>query len=266
MITRIVNKLKRILRKFNYKISKRKINKFSKNLSFNEVQKINQRKNEQYSFFHHYFWNLSPDWLKAHRAYFSIENRSYGEDAFHAMWYFLFKEFKPKNILEIGVYRGSTLSLFSLLSVKFNLASKIHGISPFSSAGDSVSNYLNNIDYLEDVKNNFVHFNLPPPTLHEGFSTDKEMIEIMGNQQWDLIFIDGNHDYEVVKADFNVCSQNLRKGGLIVLDDASLYTDYKPSSYSTAGHPGPSKFANEISPNEFLEILAVGHNRVFRKI
>ena len=248
------------------KLSKRKINKLNREYSIKELKNDFNNRNFQYKYFHHYFWNLAPDYLLKHRLYFSKEKRGFGEDAFHALWYKAFKEFKPKHILEIGVYRGQTLSLFSLLSENLSLEAEIHGISPFTSSGDEVSKYLDNLDYYNDVKKNFDYFGLPLPILHKGFSTDEEMIKIIQTEQWDLIYIDGNHDYEVAKQDFEICSKQLNKGGLIVLDDASLYTDYKPPFYSTAGHPGPSKVANEIDMNLFEEIISVGHNRIFIKL
>ena len=142
----------------------------------------------------------------------------------------------------------------------------MHGIGPLSSSGDGVSTYLDNLDYYADVKKNFDYFNLPAPFLHKGYSTDKNMIEQIQSEEWDLIFIDGNHDYDVAKADFIISSRNIKKGGLIVLDDASLYTGFKAPVYSTPGHPGPSKVASEIDTAVFEEILSVGHNRVFKKI
>src|ERR1017187_3059451 len=202
-----------------YNYSKRKRLQYNKELSIDEINEQFPSLNEKYLYFHNYFWNLSPAWLRSHREYFSKERRAFGEDAFHAMWFHLFKEFKPGKVLEIGVYRGSTLSLFSLLSQKFQLQTEVHGISPFSSAGDTVSKYLDNLDYYEDVKNNFRYFNLPIPYLHKGYSTDVKMIDKIKELEWDLVFVDGNHDYEVAKADFDVCSQHLKKGGLIILDD-----------------------------------------------
>ena len=255
-----------ILNKIKVIVSKRKIEKFNYELSLDKINEQFIDRTTLYKYFHHYFWNLSPDWLKMHRDYFSKEKRGFGEDAFHSMWYLLLKEFKPKNILEIGVYRGQTLSLFSLLSKKFSFKAEIHGISPFTSAGDEVSEYLESLNYYKDVKNNFNYLGLPLPILHRGFSTDKEMIKVIQTKQWDLIYIDGNHDYEVVQHDFDICSKQLKEGGLIVLDDASLYTNYKPQINSTAGHPGPSKLASEIDMNYFEEILSVGHNRVFKKL
>jgi hypothetical protein len=222
---------------------------------------------EQYLYFHHSFWHKSPGWLQAHRSYYKLEQRGFGEDSFHVMWYLLMKELVPKNMLEIGVYRGQVISLWALIAQKLDMTCDIHGISPFSSAGDNVSVYLSNIDYYADVLSNFSYFSLDLPHLHRGFSTDPEMVNIIESNIWDMIFIDGSHDYEVVKNDFKVCASTLTDGGIIVLDDSALYTGFVPPAYSTAGHPGPSILANEIvDANEFKEILSVGHNRVFQKI
>ncbi|WP_163407810.1 class I SAM-dependent methyltransferase [Flavobacterium ajazii] len=262
--------IKQILFTRIYKIklafTRRKINKYDKIYSLSQISHYLKSRNEKYNYFYHFFWNLSPKWLKEHRAYFSQNFRGFGEDAFHAMWFFVFKKFKPKYILEIGIYRGQTLSLFSLLGKKFEFEVDIHGISPFTSAGDKVSQYLGNLDYYKDVMINFDFFKLPLPVLHKGFSTDEDMIKVIKSKVWDLIYIDGNHDYEIVKQDFNICADSIKKGGLLVLDDASLNTDYTPSFYSTAGHPGPSFVASEINLDLFEEILSVGHNRVFMKL
>jgi predicted O-methyltransferase YrrM len=102
--------------------------------------------------------------------------------------------------------------------------------------------------------------------IHKGYSTDSDSIEIINQRKWNLVFIDGNHEYEIVKEDFENTSRNLADNGIIVIDDSSLYSDYIPKSYSTKGHPGPSRLADEIKKNQFTEILQVGHNRVFQKL
>ena len=251
---------------FKYNGSKKRNKKFDEEIAIEAGSKLGQSLNTVYNYFHHYFWNFSPKWLRDHRDYFRKDFRGFGEDAFHAMWYKIFKEFSPKKTLEIGVYRGQVISLWGLLSENFDTGTDIHGISPFSPAGDHVSIYLRNINYYEDVIKNCTVFNRKLPTLHKGYSTDTGMIELIKSQSWDLIYIDGNHDYEIVKKDFHVCGQAVSVNGLIVLDDSSLYTGYKPSSYSTAGHPGPSRLAQEIDSSKFKEILSVGHNRVFKRI
>jgi hypothetical protein len=206
-----------------------------------------------------------PNELKLHRRYFLQDQRGFGEDAFHVMWWMLFRKLRPEHFLEIGVYRGQTLSLAALLHRILGIESSVTGISPFSPAGDSVSRYRASVDYFEDTHLNFLAFDLSGPELLRAYSTDHIATARINQGAWDAIYIDGNHDYEVAKADWSVCSASVQAGGIIVLDDSALGTAYMPPRFATAGHPGPSKLAAEINPGEFREILRVGHNRVFQK-
>ncbi len=206
-----------------------------------------------------------PQVLKDHRAYFSENNRGFGEDAFHVMWWMLFRELRPQRFLEIGVYRGQTLSYASLLHQVFAISdSSVTGISPFLPAGDSVSQYSSTVDYWADTLSNFRHFSLPVPNLVRAYSTDQEAKSVIQSGSWDAIYIDGNHDYEIALSDWQVCSARVPRGGIVVLDDAGLSTSYRPPAFATGGHPGPSRLAAEIS-GDFVEILQVGHNRVFQR-
>ena len=206
-----------------------------------------------------------PDELKQHRQYFLQDQRGFGEDAFHVMWWMLFREMRPKRFLEIGVYRGQSISLAALLHRTLRIDGSVTGISPFSPAGDSVSTYRANLDYLQDTQLNFRAFDLPIRELLRAYSTDPIAIDRVRQETWDVIYIDGNHDYEIAKADWSVCSASIQSGGIIVLDDSALGTAYRPPRFATAGHPGPSQLAAEIGAASFQEILRVGHNRVFKK-
>lgn len=212
------------------------------------------------------FHRTVPAELRDHRAYYRIDRRGFGEDAFHTMWWRLVREFKPASFLEIGVYRGQVVSLIALLSKLEGIRCEITGISPFSSSGDSVSQYRSDLNYLEDTLNHFKHFGLPQPALVNAYSTDSEALKVIASRPWDMIYIDGNHDYEVVVKDWNACSSAVKPGGIIILDDSGLTTAYQPLAFSTAGHPGPSQLASEIDPKRFKEILQVGHNRVFQRL
>lgn len=212
-----------------------------------------------------YFHQHLPAELKEHRAYFLQDRRGYNEDAMHVMWFMLFQEFKPKAFLEIGVFRGQTINLAALLSRRNHVPCFVQGISPFSPAGDRVSRYRTDVDYLPDTLAHFKHFGLPAPTLLKAYSTDPEAEAVIRSRLWDVIYIDGNHDYEVARRDWIICSQNVPSGGIVVLDDSNLGTDYRPPLFATAGHPGPSQVVREIDAKQFREILRVGHNRVFQK-
>ena len=212
------------------------------------------------------FHRSVPTELRAHRAYYGIDRRGFGEDAFHTMWWRLVREFRPESFLEIGVYRGQVVSLIALLAKLEEIQCDVTGISPFSSAGDSVSRYRKDLDYLEDTLAHFKHHQLPKPTLVNAYSTDPEALQVIASRRWDMIYIDGNHDYDVVVKDWEACSNAVKPGGIIVLDDSGLTTAYQPPPFSTAGHPGPSRLASEIGAKHFKEILQVGHNRVFQQL
>lgn len=217
-----------------------------------------------------YFHQQLPNELRLHRAYFhnvASNRRGFGENPFHVMWFLLFREFKPSSFLEIGVFRGQTISLAALSARILGSPCEIHGISPFSSVGDSVSRYRGDIDYYQDTLINFDYFRLPHPRLLRAYSTDSAAVDLIRSKEWDMIYIDGNHEYEVATKDWEICSTHAKAGGFIVLDDAALTTSFQPPAYAaTRGHPGPSRLAQEIDRGKFRELLQVGHNRVFQKL
>ena len=239
--------------------------KYNEELTFSKAVDANKDLNFIYSYMLHHFHNRCPQIIREHRIYFDQEQRGFGEDAFHAMWWLLMIEFKPEKCLEIGVYRGQIISLWSLIAKTLNLTCEVHGISPFSPLGDSVSRYPKNINYQEDVINSFNHFELSHPTLIKSLSTETDGIDHINNTEWDLIYIDGSHDFDNVLADYNLCKNNLAPGGIIVFDDAGLWTEYNPSSYSFAGHSGPSRVAQEHALKEMILLGVVGHNVIFQK-
>src|SRR3954466_14699016 len=104
-----------------------------------------------------YFHQRLPREFVEHRAYFhnvSGNRRGYGENAFHTLWYLLLQEFKPSTFLEIGVFRGQTISLVALWAKITGNHCEVRGISPFSTAGDSVSQYRQQLDYYKDTLGN----------------------------------------------------------------------------------------------------------------
>lgn len=212
-----------------------------------------------------FFHQKAPDFLKTHRAYFCQGQRGFGEDAFHVMWYGLCQVCHPASFLEIGVYRGQVLSLVSLLAKSLDFDAFVCGVSPFTNAGDTVSKYSPSVDYWADTLENFKALGLLPPKLIRGMSDAKDVIHDFSSRSWDLIYIDGNHEYEIAQKDFLHCAKILNPGGKIVLDDSALLTSYRPPLFATAGHPGPSRLAAEADSLGFQEVLQVGHNRVFQK-
>lgn len=211
-----------------------------------------------------------PRVVRRHREFFKKDNRGFGEDVFHAMWLSVFIEFKPLTCLEIGVYRGQVLSLWGLLSKSLGLKAEIYGLSPFEPIGDSVGTYPGGLDYQKDVESNLRRFRVCNVHLVRSLSDTNYGRQFILSQNWDLVYVDGSHDYMAVRSDCDAGITALRSGGLLVMDDAALYVDYIPKMGSFAGHPGPSEVAVEMISGSLakgqLHFLGnVGHNLVFQK-
>jgi hypothetical protein len=182
------------------------------------------------------------------------------------MWWLIFKEFRPKECIEIGVFRGQTISLWALCGKILGYDVNIHAITPLSDAGDSVSRYPSGIDYQEDIANSFRIWELPQPRITKAYSADRAAIERIGSQKWDLVYVDGSHDYDIVKADVERGMSALGHGGLLVMDDSSLFMNYRAPWFAFRGHPGPSKVAESLGLGNGLYMGTVGHNNAFRSL
>ena len=234
-------------------------------VSFSEGVNASVSRNAIHLDCHKLFKNLPPE-IRRHRQFFSRKGRGFGEDALHTMWFLLFEEFRPKHCLEIGVYRGQVLSLWSLLAARMGYDVELTGISPFTSAGDEVSRYNKNINYKADTNSNLKRFGASNVRLIEAFSTDSFALSALEGEKYDLIYIDGSHDLDVVTQDYHNSKGALRTGGLLVIDDSSTYMPFSPPPYSFAGHPGPSKIVRDLALLEMKFLGGVGHNNVFIKI
>jgi predicted O-methyltransferase YrrM len=220
--------------------------------------------NALYDFLEHYYRIRAPQFIREHRGYFSQDNRGFGEDAFHAFWWLLLLYHKPKNCLEIGVYRGQVISLWALIGKVVGIDVLVNGITPLSPLGDSVSGYPDRVNYEEDLAVNFRHFGLAAPKICKAKSTEPAAKEFIKSQKWDLVYIDGGHDVETVLSDYKTCRDQLNPGGMLVFDDAALGFDYSPNAGSFAGHSGPSEVASKVAINELDLIAVVGHNVIFQ--
>lgn len=241
----------------------RRVAEYDVDLSLTEAAARFPDPNTLYRFLHHYYRYKAPAELRRHREYF--RTRGFGEDAFHAMWYLLFREVQPKVCLEIGVYRGQVITLWGLLGRMFGYEPAVYAVSPFSSAADGVSRYSQTIDYYEDVIANNAVFDLPAPHLVRALSTDAAASAFISSRAFDLAYIDGSHDFDVVLSDYRQCVRSLSPDGLLVLDDAARGSAYRPPAFAFAGHEGPSRVSRDFAQREQELIARAGHNHVFRK-
>ncbi len=153
------------------------------------------------------------------------------------------------GIVEIGVLDGLTTREIAKVSQV-----PIYGIDPIIS--DSMNKRL--IGSEEKIRQNLSFY--PKFVFFKDYS-----FNVVKNwkEQFDFIFIDGDHTYDAVKQDFFQWFPLLQQGGIIAFHDSAPVTS---TADLFAGWPGPIKLVAELKNNPALEFLEVQDSlSVFRK-
>ena len=200
--------------------------------------------------------------------HFSNTN-GFGELPFSWNWYIILQEMPEEfKFLEIGVYKGRLLSLIKLIANMLNKKSIIYGITPLDNVGDKYSTYETD-NYLNAIKNAFLYnqLDMDNVTIIKGLSQDKDVLDmVQKNDLYDIIFIDGCHDYEMVCQDIINYIPFLKQNGYLIMDDSSLYIKNPGGDFK--GHPDVGQAIIDILDKDtrMSELYACGHNRVWIKI
>ena len=114
---------------------------------------------------------------------------------------------KELKICEIGSYKGESTFLFAAS----NIFTEIHCIDPFVGDFDD-SDITNNWDEVKrEFWTNTRYFN--NIKLHQDFSYN--MASKFPDNYFDVVYIDGSHDYEDVKQDIELFLPKISKNGII---------------------------------------------------
>lgn len=204
--------------------------------------------------------------LSAHRTF--VENGyGFGERAFWWLWKLLVDDMPDSfQFLEIGVFKGAIPSLIRFLADRTERAATIVGITPLSGEGGRHDTYPDH-DYLQNITDLHEHFGQPMPTIYKGLSYDKDLqAAIADRPQFDIIYIDGGHDYEVVLADILFYGPRVKVGGYLVIDDCANYLAPVWGHYQGIKSVSDAvRTAVETDP-AWEHCLAVMHDRVWRKV
>ena len=102
----------------------------------------------------------------------------------------------------------------------------------------------------------------------KGLSTDpliKKQIRKIA--PFDIVYIDGGHDYASVVSDIKLAKEICKNNGFIVTDDASYWKDFGSLDFLFCGHKSVSKAVKNFleQDQQYTEEYCVGHLRAFRK-
>jgi predicted O-methyltransferase YrrM len=102
-----------------------------------------------------------------------------------------------------------------------------------------------------------------------GLSTDNKCKEsAIKHGPYDLVYIDGGHDYETVVNDIELSDKILKTNGLLVMDDASSLLNFKFDHKGFKGHQEVGLAIKDKLDNnpQYKHLFACGHNRVWKKV
>ena len=153
----------------------------------------------------------------------------------------LVEEYKPKNVLEIGVFCGVTSrNICELLKTNFGSDFRYYGLDLFGSSKTSsvdeiepkflenqkFSNPLKTI-YYNFIKKENLNSKISVENFLKKFSQNIELIEgdtrvtleKIPLSEIDFVFLDGGHSYDTVLSDLQKLYDNMKNNSKIVCDD-----------------------------------------------
>ena len=219
----------------------------------------------------HFYVNTdNDDVLKRHRDWVEWKSHGYGDREFHWL-HKLLVDSMPQSFkfLEIGVFKGQVVSLIQLLANREGKDVSTFGITPLSGVQDNVCASHGESDYYQDIKTIHDVFSLDfnKLTIIKGLSQDQDVIEkAKSYAEYDMIYIDGNHEYNPVLTDIANYSPMLKIGGYLIMDDSSNYLRI-PNCRWKGVEQVSMAVRDSLEKNDgFKHLAAVGHNRIFLKL
>lgn len=197
--------------------------------------------------------------LNAHRSFVEANAFGFGERSFAWLWKLVLQEL-PDNpkLLEIGVFKGQTISLWKMLKPK----AKVYGITPLNSAGGVWES-----DYAADIKHIHERFGLDQPTIIKEYSQDEAAIE--GAKKYapfDVVYVDGGHTYEIAHDDLTNYAPMVKKGGYLVVDDAANHLSMPFGYFQGINSVTDALLGWQRTTEDFEFICNVVHLMVFKRV
>lgn len=203
--------------------------------------------------------------LKAHRDWVEFNQYGFGDRPFHYVWKMLVDQMPHDfSFLEIGVFKGQVLSLVALLAQREKKDAAIFGITTLTNTPDKRCSYPIG-DYLNWIMSIYSKFGLPwETTLWDGESNEPDVVAEATARIFDIVYIDGGHDYETIAHDLKTYGPRTKPEGFLVIDDSSNLLNIGSC------WPGLEEVSQAVRDilepdTRFRHLFACGHLRVFQR-
>lgn len=161
----------------------------------------------------------------------SIQGQNIRHKHMQELIYNKFKDYEGEiKLIEIGSWAGGSVltwaNIFEIMGKKY----KIFCIDPWTDYIDDQGNLWTHRTMKKALKKNkifklFLH-NILSSNISENISILRgstiEMTNVLKENSFDIVFIDGNHAYEFVKADLDLTSKLVKNNGILCGDDLEL--------------------------------------------
>jgi len=120
-------------------------------------------------------------------------------------------EFQDNKMIEIGSYMGESTHIFG----SCGLFTEINCIEPFS--GTENFNDKNNHTWeevWEEYDTNIRQFK-DIVKLHEDYSYDEKVLSKFNDDEYDFVYVDGNHSFESTRQDFELYIPKIKSNGVL---------------------------------------------------
>jgi predicted O-methyltransferase YrrM len=141
-----------------------------------------------------------------------------------ALLYILIRNLKAEHVVEVGTFYAGTSEVICR-ALHANRRGMLHTTDPYGV--DRVPGIL--AQWPEELRKHVVYY----PLNSMGFFEELARMRI----QPDLVFVDGNHDYEFALFDVQCSARYLRPGGFIVIDNANQAGPFFAAQDFLARHP-----------------------------
>ena len=169
------------------------------------------------------------------RAYFSLyPSRSFMSDHSRAVLYSLVRMMRPQLVAEIGTLHAGTTEVLAR-ALWENGGGVVHTADPYGS--DRCPAII--AQWPAELQRH--------AQFHAKSSMDFFARMVLESKTFDLVLIDGNHDYEYALFDLQMAARLVRPGGVVVMDNAEQSGPFKAARLFLAANPAWCEIGNAIA-------------------